>query len=160
MTIDEYLNQAKKLKHKADRAELKLKEVESRTIDPRSSLNLGDGIPASNRSGNGTESRLLEYIDAGKAYTAASRKYTEFRKNLQSTVFDMPHWAALIIEQIYIYNVFSGCEEDLSGVGDILSTNDRRQILAKLSEAKELLADRLRVQGVEIEDKANEKTDY
>lgn len=151
MTIDEYLNTAAKLKRKADRAELKLKEVESRTVDPRSGLNLGDGIPANSRNHNGTESRLLEYIDAGKAYTAANQKYTEFRHSLQATVFDMPHWAALIIEQIYIYNVFYEREDNLYGVSDILNTDDRRQILAKLREAKEILADQLRAQGVEIE---------
>ena len=139
------------MKRKADSAELKLKEVESRTINPRSGLNLGDGISTNSRNVNGTESRLLEYVDAGKAYTAARRNYTEFRKNLKSTVFNMPHWAALIIEQIYIYNVFSDREDNLYGVSDILNTNDRRQILAKLREAKEILADLLRAQGVDIE---------
>lgn len=152
MTIDEYLNRAKQLKIRTENAEVKLKEVESRAINPRSSLNLGDGIPASSRNVNGTESRLIEYIDAGKEYAAASNDYKTFREQLKQTTANMVHWQAQIIEQIYIYNVFFGYD-DFDGVGEILKTTDRRRIREKLNEAKQILTDQLRAQGVEIEEK-------
>ena len=151
LTIDKYLGQAKRLKSKADKAEEKLKAIESRSINPRSSLNLGDGVPANSRNVNGTETRLLEYIDAGKAYTVASNDYKTFREQLKQTTANMVHWQAQIIEQIYVYNVFFGYD-DFDGVGEILRTTDRHRILMKLDESKRSLADLLRAQGVEIED--------
>lgn len=150
MTIDGYLNQARALKRKADRAEEKLSAMENKA-GPRSCLNLGDGIYTSNNGGNTTEAKLIEYTDAAKKWRKATSEYKQFRDQLQQTIKRMPYWAALTLEQIYIFNVFWDRDNDLFGVEEILETTDRREILAKLKEAKALLADELRTQGVEIE---------
>ena len=151
MTIDEYLNQARTLKYKADKAKARFEEYESRAINPRSPLDLGDGIPAGRTNANGTETRLIEYIDAGKAYTAAANNYSEFRHQLQNTINYLLHWEALIIERIYIYNIYYEYGDDLAGVDEILNTDNKRVILSKLGEAKRHLADLLRQRGVDIE---------
>ena len=150
MTIDEYLGQARQLKNKADIAEAKLKEAESRAINPRSSLNLGDGIPANTRNGNGTETRLIEYIDAGKAYRIANDNYRQFREQLQNTTLYLLHWQALLIEQVYIHNVYYD-RDDEHGADEIIKAKTTREFFSKLAEAKKALADALRAQGVEIE---------
>ena len=150
MTIDEYLSQARSLKYKADKAAARLEEYESRAISPRCALNLGDGIPGGRTNTNGTETRLIEYIDAGKAYTAANDNYRQFREQLQNTINYMLHWEAVLIEQIYINNVYFD-RDDLHGVNEILNTDNKRVILAKLGEAKQSLAEHLRQRGVDIE---------
>lgn len=158
MTINEYLGQAQRLKFIEDRAKERLERFESRVTDPKSCLNLGDGVLTENRIGsaNRAEARMISYIDAGKQYITAHENYKQFRTQLQNAVSSLPHWAALIIERRYIYNVYFGYDDDLTGIDEILDTKSRKEILFKLNEAKLLLADHLRVQGVEIEEYNNE----
>lgn len=150
MTIDEYLSQGAALKEKAKNAETHLRELETKMLNARSSLNLGDGIGANRRNVNGTEERLIEYLDAGKAYTAALKELKQFRHQLQSTSDFLLHWEGKLIEEIYIYNTFFDRDFDYN-VREILRTDDQRTIDKKTSEAKQHFADLLRAQGVTIE---------
>lgn len=150
MTIDEYLNQPRKLKRKRDRLYEKLLAAEERTA-PRDPLNLGDGVPGRRSGSNTTEDKLLTYIDASSAYREASRQYTNVRDALNLAIDNLLYWQGCLIYQVYIYNVYFDIDDDLKGADEILRTDNRREILAKLGEAKEALADLLRAQGVEIE---------
>ena len=64
----------------------------------------------------------------------------------------MTYWQGAILLQVYINNVVFESDDDLRGVGEILDTTSRRVICSKLAEAKNALRERLRNQGVEIED--------
>lgn len=150
MNIDAFLNNGRRLKHKVDETSEKYKALENIVINPRDPLNLGDGIPARNRNENGHETKLLAYIDAGNEWSAARDEYKHFRDQLEQAIYNMVHWQALIINQIYIYNLYFGYDE-MRDVDEILKTKDPAQIRAKLAEAKAALADMLRAQGVEIE---------
>ena len=83
MTIDEYLNQAKRLKIQADKAKKKFYETEDRATALRSSLNLGDGTPRGRSGRNGTESRFIEAADAADEYQKAIKAYSAFRHQLR-----------------------------------------------------------------------------
>lgn len=150
MTIDEYLSQPRKLKAKSERLYKQLLEAEA-AMDPRDPLNLGDGIPGRRSGGNGTENRLLNYIDAHKEYENAAKAFIETRNNLNAAIDNLLYWQGCLIYQIYIYNATFDGGDYMKDAGEILRTNNRREILAKIDEAKAALADLLRTQGVEIE---------
>lgn len=151
MTIDEYLNQPQKLKRKRDRLYNKMLAAEAKTA-PRDPLNLGDGVPGRSSGHNATEDRVLNYIDANRAYREAHRQYMNVRDALNLAIDNLLYWQGCLIYQVYIYNVYFDIDDNLKGADEILRTNNRREILAKLSEAKAALADLLRAQGVAIED--------
>lgn len=147
MTIDEFLNQARILKRKRDKAEKHLAELES-LVDPKAfSL---DGLPVCHSSTNSTETRLLDYLDAGQEFRKINEVYTQYTEQLQKSINYLLHWEALLIEQIYIYNVHYGYD-DLYGIDHILNTKSRSAMITKLNIAKGHLADLLIKQGVEIE---------
>ena len=150
MTIDEYLNQPRKLKAKGERLYMKMLEAEAKATSPHVSLNLGDGIPG--RSGaNATENKLLDYVEASKAYTKVTRQHNEIRSALLMAIDNLLYWQGCLIYQVYIYNVAIEADDSLNGADEILRTDNRREILAKLAEAKAALADLLRAQGLDIE---------
>lgn len=149
MTINEYLNQPRDLKRSCDRLYKKMLKAEERTA-PRDPLNLGDGIPA-RRSGNANEDKLLTYIDATRTYKKAYTQYTEVCNALSLAINNLLYWQGCLICRVYLYNACLDVDDDLQGADEILRTDDRREILAKLGESKAALADLLRAQGVEIE---------
>lgn len=151
MTIDEYLSQPRKWKNKSERLYKKLLAEETRVTSPRDPLNLGDGLPGGRSNENTQETKLLNYIDASRAYSDAMKRYTETRDNIDSAINNLLYWQGRLIYQVYIYNVAIEADDNLKDAGDILRTKNRREILAKLAEAKAALADQLRAQGVEIE---------
>lgn len=151
MTIDEYLSQPRKLKRKCNRLYKIMQAAELKATSPRDPLNLGDGIPGRKSGGNSTEDRLLDYINANQDYCDAYQQYKAIRDEIETTIDNLLYWQGRLIYHVYIYNVFLDEADDLHGAEDILNTNSRREILAKLAEAKAALADLLRAQGVEIE---------
>ena len=151
MTIDEYLNQPRKLKAKSERLYKKMLIAEEKATTPRDPLNLGDGIPGRRSGSNTTETKLLEYIDASRAYSEAYTQFREARDTLTGAIDNLLYWQGNLIYQIYIYNATFSSGDDIKDAGDILRTSNRREILAKIAEAKAALADLLRAQGVEIE---------
>lgn len=151
MTIDEYLNQPQKLKRKSDRLYKKALEAETRVTSPRDPLNIGDGIPGRGSGSNATENKLLDYIDIHKEYSETHQQYIEARDAINAAIDNLLYWQGCLIYQVYIYNATFNNDDNLKGTDLILRTKNRREILAKLGEAKEALADQLRAQGVEIE---------
>lgn len=151
MTIDEYLRQVRTAKQTSDELFNKLVIAQERALNVRSPLNLGDGTPGTRTNENATESRLIRYIDVHNEYEKATRLYIDTRKQLLSAMDFLLYWQGCLIYQVYIYNVSIEAEDDLNGAEDILHTRNRGVILAKLAEAKEALAEKLREQGVEIE---------
>lgn len=150
MTIDGYLNQSRRLKNRVDKATKVLEEAESKA-GIRSSLDRVDGIVCGRNNGNSTEARMIDYVDAGREYRDAQHEYKQFRDQLKDVINYLLHWEALIIEQVYIYNVFFGAEDDLFGVDEIIGKNNRVIMLQKLGIAKEHLRDLLRDRGIEID---------
>ena len=151
MTIDEYLNQPRNLKRRREQLGEQLTAAEARVTSPRDPLNLGDGIPCSRYSGNGTENKLLEYIDISREFSKVNAQFKEMRDAIITAVDNMIYWQGCLIHHVYVYNVYFRSDDILNGADEILNTKDRRQILAKLTEAKAALAVQLRAQGVEIE---------
>lgn len=151
MTIDEYLNRPRKWKQKSERLYKKLVEAKARVISPRDPLNLGDGVPGRRSNENTQETKLLNYIDASRAYTDAMRYYIDSRDEITDAINNLLYWQGCLIYQVYIYNAAIEADDDLDGTDEIIKTKNRAEILAKLSETKAALADLLRAQGVEIE---------
>lgn len=151
MTIDEYINEMQRLKSKSERLLKDMREAETPLLSPRDPLNLGDGTPRSRSGGNGTENKLLEYIDISREFSKVNGQFKEMRDAIKSAIDNLLYWQGCLIHHVYIYNVYFNPDDILNGADEILNTNDRRQILAKLTEAKAALAVQLRAQGVEIE---------
>ena len=151
MIIDEYLSQIRTAKRRSDELYNKLTIAQERALNVRSPGNVGDGTPYTRTNENAAETRLLNYIDIGKEYDTATKTYIDTRKQVINAIDYLLYWQGCLIYQVYIYNVVIEADDDLSGADDILHTNNRREILAKLAEAKEALADLLREQGIEIE---------
>lgn len=150
MTIDEYLGQLATFRRRSEKAFNRVRKYDTRATAPRSSLNLGDGTPRSRNKG-ANEDNLIGLSDALKEQREASQQYKKFREELYSNIYNLLYWEGLLIERVYIHNVIVNAADDLHGADDILNTKNRAQILAKLKEAKQHLADLLRAQGVEIE---------
>lgn len=148
MTIDEYLNQLKALERREERLYKKYCEIEEKATSPQT-YNFGSGAPRGRNGNNTRENLLVELADASNEFNAAFEEYKNFRNRLQRNIYNLLYWQGLIIEQVYIYN--RNRDNDLYGVNELLFTDDRREILAKLDEAKAALAEILRAQGVEIE---------
>lgn len=151
MTIDEYIDEFKASRRKITRMNDDVMRAEVRAHDVRSPSNMGDGIPCSYRGGNAHETKLINYADALREYRAAWKVYEEARDAIRTAIDDMPYWAGSLIHHVCLYNVVFDEEDDMKGADEILNTQDRRVIKSKLIEAKMLLADALRAQGVPIE---------
>ena len=151
MTIDEYINEMQRLKSKSERLLKDMREAETPLLSPRDPLNLGDGTPRSRSGGNGTENKLLEYIDISREFDKVNDQFKEMRDAIRSAIDNMIYWQGCLIHHVYVYNVYFRSDDILNGADEILHTTNRRQILAKLDEAKAALAVQLRAQGVEIE---------
>lgn len=149
MTIDEYLRQPQELKRKYERLYKRLLVMETRVTSPRDPLNT---IGVQSRTGeNAAETKLLDFIDAHNEYKDVVERYRETRKNILTAIDYVLYWQGSLIYQVYVRNVAVEEEATLTGADEILHTDDRREILAKLGEAKEALAAQLRAQGVTIE---------
>ena len=151
MTIDEYINEMQRLKSKSERLLKEMREAETPLLSPRDPLNLGDGTPRNRSGGSGTENKLLEYIDISREFDKVNDQFKEMRDAIRSAIDNMIYWQGCLIHHVYVYNVYFYPDDILNGAEEIVHTNDRRQILAKLTEAKAALAVQLRAQGVEIE---------
>ena len=151
MTINEYLGKVPALKYKAERAAARYQELVTRATSTGCGLNLGATGQRIKGGGNVTEDKLIAMTDAGKASRAAYTRYIEFRDQLEKDIDNLLYWQGCLIYRVYLYNVIVEASDDLNGAGDILRTDDRREILAKLTEAKAALADILRGRGVDIE---------
>ena len=151
MTVDEYLNQIRTSRYKTKQLCDELMRAEVRAHDVRSPSNYGDGTPQTHGSENRHEIKLVEFVDMAKEFDESRALYEELRDTLELATDNMPCWAGNLIYHVYLYNVVFEEEDDLKGAGDIVRTNDRREILSKLAEAKLLLADALRAQCVSIE---------
>lgn len=158
MTIDGYLRQLATFRRRYEQAKNRVRKCNART-SPRSSLNLGDGTPRQRNSGNANEENLIELSDALNEMREASQQYQAFRNQLYDQIYNLLYWEGLLIERVYIHNVIVEADDDLTGADEILNTKNRAQILSKLKEAKQHLAENLRSQGVLIEDNDNGKTD-
>lgn len=152
MNIDEYLNQLRTFKRKEERLYIKAERKESALTSPSSSANFGDRIQTRDRFGNQRDIMLAELADLISDYRTAHADYMNFREELRAHFYNMTYWQGAILLQVYINNVVFESDDDLRGVGDILNTTSRRVICSKLAEAKAALRERLRDQGVEIED--------
>lgn len=151
MTISEYLNQVRAFKAKAEKAAARYETLVMRATAPGCGLDLGDTGQRIRRGGNATEERLIAMTDAGKQSRAAYTRYIEFRDQLEKDIDNLLYWQGRLIYQCYIYNTIIEADDILNGAADILRTNNRREILAKLAEAKAALADILRARGLDIE---------
>lgn len=149
MTIDEYLNQLKKLDRRTDRLAAKYKELEERATSPRSSFNFGSDVHKCGSGRNITEDRITAAADALLAYRRSLDEYIRAREELMQNIYNMIYWQGLIIERVYIYNI--NAADDLVGIGEILNTKSRGVILEKLDEAKQNLRRILIDQGIDIE---------
>lgn len=148
MTIEEYLKRGNSLRQEIDSKGRRVNQLMDRVINPGTPFN---GNPTGRRNDNGHESRLIAYIDANKEYTALYNEFKQHQEQLEKAFLNVLHWQALVIERIYYTNALMEYQNELYGVGDILKTDDRRKIQAKVKEAKNALAEKLRAQGVEIE---------
>lgn len=151
MNIDEYLRQLRKYKLRAEYKLNKYNEAFDKAASPGCALDYGDMAPRTRGNGNATENRLIKAIDAGKEWKAAWKQYTDFREQLITDLYGLLYWEGLLLDRVYIYNLMTESEDDLHGADEILRTNNRGEILSKLTEAKKHLADVLRARGVEIE---------
>ena len=152
MNIDEYLNQLRQFKRQEERLYLKAERKEAALVSPRSSANFGDGIQTRGGFGNQRDIILTDLADLISDYRTAHTNYMNFREELRTHFYNMTYWQGAILLQVYINNVVFESDDDLRGVGEILDTTSRRVICSKLAEAKNALRERLRNQGVEIED--------
>lgn len=149
MTIDEYLNQLPDLKRDEDRVYTKLKHYfDKATSTPGSSF---DGMPRRRSHENMHETWMIEYADAKREWTAINNKFYEVKEQLESTVDYLLYWEGRLIYQLYIYNVILGGDDPMDGAEEILHTQDRDKIDAKLDKAKSHLRQLLIKQGVELE---------
>lgn len=148
MTIEEYLKLGRTLRQEVDSKGRHLEKLMDRVMNPGTNF---DGTPAGRRHDNGHEARLVAYVDASKEYDAAYNEYKRHQEQLENALYNVLYWQALVIERVYYTNVLMEYPNELYGVGNILKTDDRHKIRAKVTEAKEALADLLRAQGVEIE---------
>ena len=148
MTIEEYLKLGNILRQDVDSKGRRVDELIERVLNPGTHFN---EIPAGRRNDNGHETRLIEYVDANNEFKAAYSEYKRHQEQLENALYNVLYWQALVIERVYYTNALMECPNELYGVENILKTNDRHKIRAKLTEAKEALADLLRAQGVEIE---------
>lgn len=151
MTVDEYLNKFKAVRRKYARMYDDVIRVETVALDVRSPSNMGDGIPGGRRFENTHETKLLKYADFVKEYRAVQKEYEETIETIRTAIDNMPYWAGCLIHHVFLYNVVFDEPDDLKGADEIVGSTDRRVILAKLTEAKSLLSDALRAQGVPIE---------
>ena len=151
MTIDQYLNQVPAFKAKAEKAAAHYAQMVDRATATGCGLDLGDTGQRIHRSGNATEEKLIAMTDAGKKSRAAYTRYIEFRDQLEKDIDNLLYWQGSLIYRVYLYNVIVETDDNLNGTADILRTNNRREILAKLAEAKAALADILRARGLDIE---------
>lgn len=148
MTINEYFAEGGKLKNNVDRLADRVQALHSRVINPGSPIN---GNPTGHRNDNGHETRLVEYLDASKEFQAAYDEYMTYYHNIKNAKYNVLHWQALVIERVYETNAFFQYSDELYGVGNILDTNDRKEIEAKFIEAKAAVANQLMMQGVELD---------
>ena len=151
MSIDEYLNEFKAVRRKIARMSDRIMKAEVRAYDVRSPGDMGDGTPSGHRGGNAHETKLINYADIRRKYRAAWKAYEEMRDSLRAAIDVIPCWAGCLIHHVYLYNVVFNEPDELKGADAILGTQDRNVIKSKLIEAKTLLADALRAQGVPIE---------
>lgn len=148
MTIEEYLKLGRTLRQEVASKSRRVDALMERVLNPGTPLN---GNPTGRRNDNGHETRLIAYMDASNEYKATYNEYKQHQEQLENALYNVLYWQALVIERVYYTNALMECPNELYGVGDILKTNDRHKIQAKLTEAKEALAVLLRAQGVEIE---------
>lgn len=151
MTVDEYLNQIRTARRKCKSLGDKLMRDEVQAHDVRSPSNMGDGVRQGYRGENSHETKLLKFADTAKKYRESSKLYEDTRDSVRSAIEMLPYWAGCLIHHVYLYNAVFDEEDDLKGADEIVGTKDRRIILSQLSEAKVMLADALRAQGVPIE---------
>lgn len=148
MTIDEYLHQLPALK-KAERTACKrlAKMFDKATSTHNSAF---DGMPYTKRSENMYEIKLVEYVDAKKAWDEINAKYFEVRDQLEECIDYLLYWEGCLIFQIYIYNVALEKDDPLDGAEEILHTQSQYVIKAKLTEAKSHLRQLLIDRGVDL----------
>ena len=151
MTIDEYLGRLLTAKRESNALYKRLIIASEKALNVNSPGNIGAGTPHQRTTENKAEKRLLNYIDLHNEYSREIEIYTETRKQILKAIDYLLYWQGSLIYQVYIYNVTFDDRDELDGANEIVHTNSRRAILAKLAEAKEALADQLRAQGVEIE---------
>lgn len=149
MTIDEYLNQPRKLKQRAERLWKKAEALEEAAISPQSAGRFD--MPRSRSNDNQTEARLIRYIDAMSEWRDAHDAYVNCRDQLERDLHNLFYWEGLCIHDVYICNAMIDRGDDLTGLEEILNTRNRGAILTKLGEAKQHLRQLLIDQGIEIE---------
>lgn len=149
MTIDEYLNQLPVLKQTEKKAYNRLRKCFDRATSTHNSA--FDGMPHVKSSENIHETRLVEYVDAKKEWDEINARFFEIKEQIENTIYYMVYWEAVLINQIYIYNVIRSNASPLDGVAEILNTNNQHTIKNKIAEAKAHLRQQLIDRGVEIE---------
>ena len=151
MTINEYLRLASELRRRAAQCEKKYYDAFLEATSTPSALGR-DGVPSGRGSGNNaTEIRLVAEADAARELREAYYAYSEHNKQLWEDIYNLYYWEGLIIDQVYIRNPITECEDPLYGVGDILQTSDRRMMQRKVNEAKTHLAEIMRARGADID---------
>ena len=133
MSIDDFLNKLKRSKRQADLLLEKYRLAEDEAESPRT-INYS-GMPHSRTNTNYTENSLIEVISAGEEWKKAQQEYTKQLEALKSAMYNLFYWEGLLIERAYILNPAFN-HDNLYGLNEILKTDNRREILAKLDIAK------------------------
>jgi hypothetical protein len=100
---------------------------------------------------NRQETKLINYIDAANEYKAARKAYLDARASIEGSLDYLLYWEGRLIYHVYIYNAEFYPDDDLKDAAEIVGARNRYELIQKLDEAKEHLADLLRNKGVEIE---------
>lgn len=148
MTIDEYLNQLKTLKERKDFLFKKVDVLLSKATSPGPALKIG--MPHSQTNTNHTEDSIIDYASLSQELKSTQNEYNELSNTINRTINYLLYWEGCVITRVYFYNIYLGYD-DLHGLNEILKTNDKNEILAKLDQAKTHLAKLLQSRGIEIE---------
>lgn len=103
MTAKEYLNEPRRLYHRARRLEERYTELFEKATSPKCALNLGDGLGVqSSPSGNSREKLLVDLADAKLEYVSAELDYIECRQNVFELIYDIDGNVGDVLYKRYI----------------------------------------------------------
>lgn len=148
MTIDEFLNKVITLKKRSDALLAKYDQLKDETERPGTISNYG--MPSGRTNRNYTEEHLINLAAAGEKWQKAAEEYQAYYNILERAIYNLLYWEGLLIERVYITNA-KYKHNMLFGADEILKTNNRAEILAKLETAKEHLKQNLNENGIKID---------
>ena len=149
MTIDDYLNQLRTLKHEVDAAGKRYDKLREKAYSQRSSSNF-DGSPRGKWHINPKEDLIIECSDAFKEYEEAHQRYKDFYNQLYDNICSCLYLDGTLLATAYISNAKNDADV-LDGLGLILGNYNRNAVKSRLDEAKEHLREILVQQGMDIE---------